>query len=65
MGDGTAQFLGGDFFVGHGLDHFGTGHEHVELSLTMKMKSVIDGLYTAPPAQGPIIMEICGTTRRP
>jgi hypothetical protein len=28
----------------------------------MKMKSVIDGEYTAPPAQGPMIMEICGTT---
>ena len=26
------------------------------------MKSVIAGLYTAPPAQGPRIAEICGTT---
>ena len=28
----------------------------------MKMKSVLAGLYTAPPAQGPMISEICGTT---
>jgi hypothetical protein len=28
----------------------------------MKMKSVIAGEYTAPPAQGPMITEICGTT---
>jgi hypothetical protein len=28
----------------------------------MKMKSVMAGEYTAPPAQGPMIMEICGTT---
>ena len=33
-----------------------------ELSLTMKMKSVIAGEYTAPPAHGPMIMLICGTT---
>ena len=29
---------------------------------TMKMKSVIAGEYTAPPAHGPITSEICGTT---
>ena len=29
-----------------------------ELSLTMKMKSVIAGEYTAPPAHGPMIMLI-------
>ncbi len=28
----------------------------------MKTKSVMAGLYTAPPAQGPRIAEICGTT---
>ena len=28
----------------------------------MKMKSVIAGEYTAPPAQGPMINEICGIT---
>ena len=28
----------------------------------MKMKSVIAGLYTAPPAQGPRITLICGIT---
>ena len=28
----------------------------------MKMKSVIAGLYTAPPAQGPMITLICGIT---
>ncbi|CAB4833441.1 unannotated protein [freshwater metagenome] len=32
------------------------------VSRTMKMKSVIAGLYTAPPAQGPRITEICGMT---
>src|ERR671933_1357506 len=29
---------------------------------TMKMKSVIAGEYTAPPAQGPMIRLICGIT---
>ena len=29
---------------------------------TMKMKSVIAGEYTAPPAHGPRTSEICGTT---
>ena len=33
-----------------------------ELSFTMKMKSVNAGEYTAPPADGPMIMLICGTT---
>ena len=33
-----------------------------ELSLTIKMKSVIAGEYTAPPAHGPMITLICGTT---
>ena len=33
-----------------------------ELPCTMKTKSVIAGLYTAPPAQLPIITLICGTT---
>ena len=28
----------------------------------MKMKSVIAGEYTAPPAHGPMTSEICGTT---
>ncbi len=28
----------------------------------MKMKSVIDGEYTAPPAHGPMMTEIWGTT---
>ena len=32
------------------------------LSRTMKMKSVIAGEYTAPPAHGPRITEICGMT---
>ena len=31
-------------------------------SFTMKMKSVIAGEYTAPPAQGPMISEIWGIT---
>ena len=29
---------------------------------TMKMKSVMAGEYTAPPAQGPMISESCGMT---
>ena len=33
-----------------------------EVSCTMKMKSVIAGEYTAPPAQGPMIRLICGIT---
>ncbi len=36
-----------------------------DVSLTMKMKSVIAGEYTAPPAHGPIITEICGITPDP
>ena len=30
--------------------------------LFIRMKSVSAGEYTAPPAQGPMIIEICGTT---
>ena len=33
-----------------------------EVSRTITIKSVIAGEYTAPPAQGPMIAEICGTT---
>ena len=29
---------------------------------TIRMKSVIAGEYTAPPAHGPMMAEICGTT---
>ena len=29
---------------------------------TMKVKSVIAGEYTAPPAHGPMIADTCGTT---
>ena len=32
------------------------------VSRTMKMKSVMAGLYTAPPAHGPRMTEICGMT---
>ena len=28
----------------------------------MQMKSVMAGEYTAPPAQGPMMAESCGTT---
>jgi hypothetical protein len=31
----------------------------------MKMKSVIAGEYTSPPAHGPMITLICGTTPEP
>ena len=33
-----------------------------EVSRTITIKSVIAGEYTAPPAHGPMIAEICGTT---
>src|SRR5437764_4498918 len=33
-----------------------------EVLSTIRMKSVIAGEYTAPPAHGPMIAEICGTT---
>jgi hypothetical protein len=33
-----------------------------EVPSTMRMKSVIAGEYTAPPAHGPRIALICGTT---
>ncbi len=33
-----------------------------DVSFTMKMKSVIAGEYTAPPAHGPMIRLICGMT---
>ena len=33
-----------------------------EVSLTMNTKSVMAGEYTAPPAQGPMMAEIWGTT---
>ena len=33
-----------------------------EVWSTIRMKSVIAGEYTAPPAQGPMMAEICGTT---
>ncbi|GAO22164.1 putative acetyl-CoA carboxylase [Alicycliphilus sp. B1] len=61
MGERAAQLLGGDLLVRHGLDHLGAGHEHVARILDMKMKSVMAGEYTAPPAQGPMIMLICGS----
>ena len=32
------------------------------MSLVITMKSVMAGEYTAPPAQGPRMSEICGTT---
>ncbi len=40
----------------------GAGDEHVARSFTITMKSVMAGEYTAPPAHGPMIAEICGTT---
>ena len=33
-----------------------------EVSFTMKVKSVMAGEYTAPPAHGPMITLICGMT---
>ncbi len=32
------------------------------MSLVITMKSVMAGEYTAPPAHGPMMSEICGTT---
>ena len=36
--------------------------DFLELSFTMKMKSVMAGEYTAPPAHGPMTTDSCGTT---
>ena len=33
-----------------------------EVSLTISTKSVMAGEYTAPPAEGPMIIDSCGTT---
>ena len=33
-----------------------------DVFLTMKTKSIRAGLYTAPPAQGPMMTAICGMT---
>ena len=33
-----------------------------EVPSTIRVKSVIAGEYTAPPAHGPMISEICGIT---
>ena len=33
-----------------------------EVLFTIRMKSVMAGEYTAPPAHGPMMAEICGTT---
>ena len=33
-----------------------------EVRSTIRMKSVIAGEYTAPPAHGPMIADSCGTT---
>ncbi len=41
---------------------FGPVTNMYDVPRTMYTKSVIAGEYTAPPAQGPRIAEICGTT---
>jgi len=48
VGDRAAELLGGDRLVRDRLHHSGPVTNMYELSLTMKMKSVIAGLYTAP-----------------
>jgi hypothetical protein len=41
---GAAELLLGDVLAGDRLHHVGAGDEHVEVSSTMKMKSVSAGL---------------------
>jgi len=60
VGRRAAEFLERDVLAGHGFDHLGTLMNMFEVPFAMMMKSVMAGLYTAPPAQGPRIALICG-----
>jgi hypothetical protein len=60
----AAQLFFRHLLVGHGADDVWPRHEHVAGVLTITVKSVMAGEYTAPPAQGPMIAEICGTYAR-
>ena len=52
-----------DLLAGDRLDHVGAGDEQMcWCRSTWKTKSVMAGEYTAPPAHGPMITEICGMT---
>jgi len=53
MGGGAAEFFGSYILVVTVLTTFGPVTNMNEVFSTMKMKSVIAGEYTAPPAQGP------------
>ncbi len=59
---GAAELFLRHLLVGHRLDDLGAGDEHLRVPSTIRMKSVIAGEYTAPPAHGPMIKLICGTT---
>ena len=62
VGGRAAESLGVDILVGDGLHDVRAGHEHVARALDHHRESVIAGEYTAPPAHGPRMTEICGTT---
>jgi hypothetical protein len=58
VGASATELFELDVLTGDGLDDLRAG----DVLSTMMMKSVIAGEYTAPPAQGPMIKEICGMT---
>ena len=62
MGYGAAQIFFGDVFVCDGLDDFGPGDKHVAGAFHHEDEIGKRGRITAPPAHGPIMAEICGTT---
>ena len=62
VGARAAELLHADVLAGDGLDDVGPVMNMCEVLSTMTVKSVTAGEYTAPPAQGPMISEICGMT---
>ena len=58
----AAQVLVRHFLRGDRPHDVRAGDVHLAVPWVMKMKSVIAGEYTPPPAAGPMITEICGTT---
>jgi hypothetical protein len=62
VGPAAAELLHVDVLAGDGLDDVGPVMNMWLVSSTITVKSVIAGEYTAPPAHGPMISEICGMT---
>ena len=58
----AAQLLMGHRLLRHGLDHVGTGDEQVRAVPDHEDEVGHRREYTAPPAHGPMITLICGTT---